>query len=112
MSDSENTEEILHRMGKQKTNAPRGKISAPQEVEHPGSEKDFADNVKDVAYEILSAPMVQTKKNAFKEDLKQNKTIDHYLDHQLQTQLIKSCNHHIKFGVVYSYLFYKNFMSL
>ena len=77
-----------------------------------GSEADFVDSIKDIAYEVLTAPMATTKKPQFKQDLKENKMIDKYLNDQLNVNLLKSCNDHVKFGVVYSYLYYKNFMSL
>jgi len=121
MSDTEDNVKTLRKGKKGKAikfnpviMPPQFMVSSQPEPTRPpvGSELEFADSIKDMAYEALVIPMSATKRPAFKDDLKKNKTIDHYLDQQLNTTLLRSCNSHIKFGVVYSYLFYKNFMQL
>jgi len=75
-------------------------------------ESDFVESIKDVSYEVMTLPMIHGKKQKFKSDLKANKTINKYLDDQLNIQLLRSVNKHVRFGVVYSYLYWKNFMEL
>jgi len=120
MSDTEDKIKILRKTKKTKNIkfspvifSTNNNTDQPEIIKPPvGSELEFADSIKDMAYEALIIPMSATKRPAFKTDLKKNKTIDNYLDQQLNTTLIKSCNSHMKFGVVYCYLFYKNFMTL
>lgn len=110
--DSDNddrTQQILSQVVA-KVNQP--KVTTDNACDFKASEKDFTDSIKDICYEALTLPMIQTKKTQFKGELKQNKTIENYLDYQLNIQLLKNCNQHVKFGVVYSYLYWKNFMSL
>jgi len=78
----------------------------------PGTEAEFGESIKDIAYEVMSFPMISAKRTPFKEDLRQNKVIGSYINTQINSNLLHATNQHVKFGVVYSYLYYKNFMSL
>lgn len=87
------------------------KITLP--ITRPTNEKtDFIDNVRECALDVLSLPMVSTKRKSFKTKLERNKTINDYIDSQLYTAYLKEANSHIKFGITYSYIFYQCFLEL
>ena len=74
---------------------------------------DFRTAINDVALEVLSYGMLDpTKRKPFAMELKKNKICKDYVDNQLYLKFLQTNNPHIKFGIVYSYLYIKQINSL
>ncbi len=74
---------------------------------------DFRTAINDVALEVLSYGMLDpTKRKPFAMELKKNKICQEYVDSQLYLKFLQTNNPHIKFSIVYSYLYIKQINSL
>ncbi len=74
---------------------------------------DFRTAINDVALEVLSYGMLDpTKRKPFAMELKKNKICQEYVDSQLNLNFLQTNNPHIKFSIVYSYLYIKQIHSL
>ena len=54
----------------------------------------------------------EDKRKRFSKDLKENKSMNEYINNQALFKIFKSNNEHIRAGVVYSYLYLKNYNTL
>ncbi len=74
---------------------------------------DFRTAINDVALEVLSYGMLDpTKRKPFAMELKKNKICQEYVDSQLYIKFLQTNNPHIKFSIVYRYLYIKQINSL
>ena len=77
------------------------------------TQEDFRVAIRDVASEVLSYSMIEpTKRKEFSDEIKKNKTCQEYIDEQLYLKYLQTQNQHIKFGIVFSYLYIKTLNHL
>ncbi len=77
------------------------------------TEEEHIKMAREFVIDLSSYTMVnQEKRVKFSKDLKENKTINDYVNNQALFKIFKSNNEHVRAGVVYSYLYIKNLNCL
>ena len=72
-------------------------------------EEDHIKMAREFVLDVSSYTMVNPEKRMkFAKDLKDNKTMNDYVNNQALFKLFKSNNEHVRAGIVYSYLYIKN----
>ncbi len=76
-------------------------------------EEDHIKMAREFVLDVSSYTMVNPEKRMkFAKDLKDNKTMNDYVNNQALFKLFKSNNEHVRAGIVYSYLYIKNLNCL
>ena len=77
------------------------------------TEEEHIKMAREFVIDLSSYTMVIPEKRVkFSKDLKENKTINDYVNNQALFKIFKSNNEHVRAGVVYSYLYIKNLNCL
>ena len=72
-------------------------------------EEDHIKMAREFVLDVSSYTMANPEKRMkFAKDLKDNKTMNDYVNNQALFKLFKSNNEHVRAGIVYSYLYIKN----
>ena len=76
-------------------------------------ETDYSKTIRHGIIHLSSYSMLnEDKRKKFEDELKNDETINNYVDEQFYTKWMKTNNPHVKAGIVYSYLYIKNLNTL
>ena len=76
-------------------------------------ETDYSKTIRHGIIHLSSYSMLnEDKRKKFEDELKNDETINNYVDEQFYTKWLKTNNPHVKAGIVYSYLYIKNLNTL
>lgn len=74
---------------------------------------DYSKTIREGILDISSYTMPHPEKQKrFSKDLKDNETLNTYIDEQLYLRFFRTNNPHIRSAVIYSYLYMKNLNTL
>ena len=74
---------------------------------------DYSKTIREGVLELSSYTMLDNeKRKKFAIDLKKDETLNEYIDEQCYTKWLKTNNPHFKAGIIYSYLYLKNYQTL
>ncbi len=76
-------------------------------------EVDYSKTIRHGIIDLSSYTMIgEEKRKRFSNDLLKDETINEFVDDQFYTKFLKSNNPYIRAGIVYSYLYLKNYNTL